>query len=548
MLANFRKEDSSQMPSIIAASVCAALLFAAASPCRAEPTEEVLYAFKGSPDGSTPESGLVADRDGNLYGTTVLGGKSGNGIVYKLTPRGTELTLHSFAGGAGDGASPYGSLIADVEGNLYGTTASGGPYACELPFTGCGSVFKVTSEGVETPLYFFTGNADGGNPFVGLLPARDGTFYGTTLFGGLGYGTIFKVTPGGTESVLYSFKNGADGANPQASLIEDRAGNLYGTTEAGGTQSCFDAGCGVVFKLAPDGTETVLYSFKGPPDGAGPAAPLLTDIAGNFYGTTGIGGKDTGSCVGGGCGTVFELTPGGTETVLHRFKNSPDGFGPGLGPLLADSADNLYGITNAGGTHGAGSVFKLTPGGKESVLYSFTGGADGGSPAAGLIADGAGNLYSTTQSGGTFQNGVIFKLGGTGFVLPFSPFEALLAIELGPKSDSGSFQLFANFTLGRGCNGIDPLRTPVMLQVGTFTTTIPAGSFNGSESGPYYFAGTVNGVDLEVAIEQTGTRQYVFTAAAEKADLKGTENPVPVTLAIVGGDSGTVSVPAAIVD
>jgi len=194
-------------------------------------------------------------------------------------------------------------------------------------------------------------------------------------------------------------------------------------------------------------------------------------------------------------------------------------------------------------------VFKLTLDGKETVLHSFAYSdtivsLDGASPSAGLIADRSGNLYGTTENGGPSGAGTVFKLTDTGFVLPFRHFEPLLAIELGPKPANDSFQIFLSFSLGEGCEWIDPSKEPVTLKIGTFTTTIPAGSFEGSGSGPFYFVGKVHGVDLEVAIERTGTQQYLLTAAAEHANLAGTENPVPVTLTILGGASGTASVSA----
>ena len=245
---------------------------------------------------------------------------------------------------------------------------------------------------------------------------------------------------------------------------------------------------------------------------------------------------------------MFKLTPDGVESVLHAFKGD-DGSNPSAG-VIADSAGNLYGTTVGGGKYGTGTVFKLTPDGKETVLHSFANDTivslDGVGPSAGLIADRSGNLYGTTENGGPSGAGTVFKLTDTSFVLPFRHFEPLVAIEFGPKPANDSFQIFASFSLGQGCEGIDPLKEPVTLKVGTFTTTIPAGSFLGSGSGPFYFVGKVRGVELEVAIERTGTQQYLLTAAAEYANLAGTENPVPITLAFLGGDSGTASVAATI--
>ena len=258
-------------------------------------------------------------------------------------------------------------------------------------------------------------------PRNGLIADSAGNLYGTTSGGGASYkGVVFKLAPDGTETVLHSFPGfPSDGNSPYAGLIADSAGNLYGTTLSRDSVSH----AGVVFKLAPNGTagwtETVLHSFTGfPTDGALPYAGLIADSAGNLYGATTGGGAS-------GQGVVFKLAPDGTETVLHAFTGGSDGAYPGVGPLIADSAGNLYGTTTGGGggpgASGQGVVFKLAPNGTggwtESVLYSFTGGSDGGQPFYGsLIADGAGNLYGTTVGGGASGAGVVFKLSGTGFV------------------------------------------------------------------------------------------------------------------------------------
>ena len=522
---NTTKTLSVRLASAVTAC-CATLMVAAAPSAWAAPTETVLYSFGGSPDGASPYGGLISDSAGNLYGTTVYGG-AGAGTVFKLSPSGTETVLYSFTGGS-DGAYPYAGLIADSAGNLYGTTFGGGAsYA--------GTVFKLSPSGTETVLHSFAWS-DGALPYGGLIADSAGNLYGTTWNGGSGScGTVFKLSPSGTETVLYSFTCGIDGAYPYAGLIADGAGNLYGTTSGGGASYA-----GTAFKLSPSGTETVLYSFTGGTDGGHPYAGLIADGGGNLYGTTGGGGALN-------AGTVFKLSPSGTETVLYSFACSADGASPYAG-LIADSAGNLYGTSLGGCAASNGTVFKVTPSGM-TVLYSFTGGADGALPYAGLIADSAGNLYGTTYSGGTAFVGTVFKLTGTGFVttVPFSAFNATpLGIEFGKNPNTGAFQLVSRFTLGQGSNGINPPTEPVTLQVGTFTTTIPPGSFNGSRSGPFYFAGAVNGIKLQVTIVPTGAQRYLFIAAGEKATLAGTANPVVVTLTI-GNDTGTVSVDAIIV-
>jgi len=357
----------------------------------------VLYSFcpaVNCPDGANPFAGLIIDKKGNLYGTAAGGGADGAGVVFKLAPDGTETVLYSFTVGS-DGFGPTADLIMDSSGNLYSTTENGGA-------DGYGVVFKLAPDGTETVLYSFTGGSDGKYPEAGLIMDSSGNLYSTTLYGGADkygadkYGVVFKLAPDGTETVLYSFTGGSDGEYPQAGLIMDSSGNLYGTTERGGA---YDDG--VVFKLAPGGTETVLYSFTGSDGGAYPYAGLIMGSSGNLYGMTPEGGAYD-------HGVVFKLAPGGTETVLHSFTGGSDGSEPQAG-LIMGRKGNLYGTTYFGGTDGAGVVFKLASDGKETVLHSFTGG-DGVFPSAGLLMDKKGNLYSTTQFGGAYESGVVFTL------------------------------------------------------------------------------------------------------------------------------------------
>jgi uncharacterized repeat protein (TIGR03803 family) len=346
--------------------------------------------------------------------------------------------LHRFRG-PGDGQGPYGGLILDEAGNLYGTTVGGG--------TGYGTVFKLTpnSDGswTESVLYSFTGGEDGDGPIAGLILDEAGNLYGTTQVGGngcdsYGCGVVFKLTPNSdgswTESVLYKFTGGEDGYNIFAGLILDHAGNLYGTAVNGG----IGGGGGVVFKLTPqsDGswTESVLYNFcsiTNCADGEYPYADLIFDAAGNLYGAT-VGGGVLRDCNNGYgyCGVAFRLTPNADgswkEKVLHKFTGGKDGGRPYVG-LIFDQAGNLYGTTAGGGNvncdspYGCGTVFKLSPNAdgswKEKVLHKFTGGKDGNLPSGGLIFDAEGNLYGTTANGGNLSYcvhhagcGVVFKL------------------------------------------------------------------------------------------------------------------------------------------
>ncbi len=321
-------------------------------------SETLLYKFRIA-TGVQPQSGLVRDSSGNFYGTTYAGGAHHNaGTIFELTPSGTETVLHSFANNPGtrrkppDGFAPFASLVFDAQGNLYGTTASGGNYACNAPY-GCGAVFKLTPSGTETLLYKFNGQTDGAFPIAPLIFDQAGNLYGTTVGGGSGdCGVVFKLTPAGTETVLYRFTCGADGGIPYG-LIFDTNGNLYGTTADGGiSNSQCPRGCGVVFKLTQSGTETVLYSFTGGPDGSGPGGSLVSDNSGRLYGAAYSGGDFN-------CGTLFGLTPAGSFAVLHTF-TCGDGAGPN-GSLILDNQGNLYGTTGYGGAYSFGTVFKLTP-------------------------------------------------------------------------------------------------------------------------------------------------------------------------------------------
>lgn len=260
-------------------------------------------------------------------------------------------------------------------------------------------------------LYNFSGGNDGGNPSAGVILDQEGTLYGTAAVDGAdGAGTVFKLSKDGQESVLYNFTGTSDGGLPNASLLRDPAGNLYGVTVIGGYLECKDltGGCGVVFKVDANGTESTLHIFRGHPyDGAGPYAPVIRDGNGNLYGTTPYGGELE-------LGTVYKISESGEETILHNFKGGSDGTQP-FGGLVADAKGNLYGTTYEGGFHNSGTVFKLSPDGKKkSVLYNFTGGADGAYPYTSLVLDAQGNLYGTTIGGGAKGYGAVFKVTRSG--------------------------------------------------------------------------------------------------------------------------------------
>ena len=387
-------------------------------------TETTLYTFCSLPnctDGTIPGANLLWNAQGNLYGVAQGGGgNNAGGVVFELNPGGAETLIYSFTA-INQGLGPNGGLVQDSAGNLYGTTVGGGhdKKPCKK-LAGCGLVYKLTN-GNETVLYNFLGTTDGDEPNGTLVIDNQGNLYGTTYAGGDGSGTpagtIFKVTSTGTETVLHRFGDvAADGKFPNAGVVMDKKGNLYGTTIYGGIDGNYGPGlichnkCGVVFELTAAGVEKVLYAFAGSEkrDGAAPFAGLIMDSKGNLYGTTFAGGLY-------GQGTVFKLTPTGQETVLYSFGLPPDGGFP-VGRLVLDAQGNLYGATAFGGAHAQGTVFKLTPSHQEKTLYDFTGGADGGQPLDGLAIDPQGNLYGSTFIGGNFSPqcivgcGVVFKV------------------------------------------------------------------------------------------------------------------------------------------
>lgn len=332
-------------------------------------------------------------------------------LAIALPARAQLKVLHSFNGA--DGSEPSSPLILDSRGNLYGTTVDGGDAQQ-------GTVFKLAPDGTESVVYSFHGS-DGSWP-VGLILARDGNFYGATRLGGPGgfegNGTVFKLTPEGVETVLYSFSGQADGREPMAGVVMDAQGNLYGTTYYGGDAAC--GSCGVVFKVAPDGTETVVHAFTGKGDGANSTAGLVFDGAGNLYGTTTYGGKK-------GWGMIFELAPDGTETILYNFVNTGDGANPD-NTLVFDQQGNLYGTTVPllSSPTPYGTVFKFTPSsGTLTTLYAFGDGNNGAYPYGPLTLDGHASLYGTTFEGlnGHSYHGTVFRLTPKGKLKTLHHFE-----------------------------------------------------------------------------------------------------------------------------
>jgi uncharacterized repeat protein (TIGR03803 family) len=350
-------------------------------------TFTTLYKFGA---GGNPEAGLVQGADGNLYGTTFgyLGKR--NGTIFKITPSGTFTALN----GGGEFAA---ALIQGTDGNLYGTMFAGGS-------PGNGTVFKISPSGTVTTLYSFGFPPSASFPRAALLKGTDGNFYGTTYYGGTnsciyggtnyGCGTIFKITPSGTLTTLYSFcskSDCADGQAPDAPLLEGTDGSFYGTTYYGGKTAC-SGGCGTIFKITTTGSLTTLHSFHSS-DGANPAAGLILAKDGNFYGTTYDGRS---SACSSGCGTIFKITTAGTLKTLHSF-DSTDGANP-IAPLIQASDGNFYGTTGSGGANFRGTIFKVTTSGTLTTLHGFDG-TDGSMPTA-LVQGTNGIFYGTTEFGG----------------------------------------------------------------------------------------------------------------------------------------------------
>ncbi len=381
------------------------LLCVAAIPLTAQ-TYTTIATFNVT-NGAGPYYGsLVQGRDGNLYGTAYAGGANLGGTVFKMTPSGTLTTTYSFCAqpNCADGETPVAGLVLGTDGNFYGTTNFGGNTSCAFP-QGCGIVFKVTPAGKLTTLFTFTNNGgiNGDGPTGGLVQ-NNGAFYGTTGVMG-GDGTVYKITPSGTLTTVHYFGPQPDGLWPIAGPALGTDGNLYGTTYGGGASPNCNDGCGAVYKMTPKGKTIILHSFDFT-DGTQPVGGVVQAADGNLYGTTGLGGANQNPCtffvLSEYCGTVFQLTSTGVLTTLYNFCSVEiclDGAAP-FGTLIQATDGNLYGTTNQGGTIGYGVLFQITTSGSFRVLHNFDR-DNGGFPLAGLMQATNGKLYGTTASGGT---------------------------------------------------------------------------------------------------------------------------------------------------
>ena len=370
----------------------------------------VLHSFRGDADGAYPYTGLALDSAGHLYGTTYSGGSGRRGTVFSINTSGSGFTtLYNFAGGS-DGAGPSSRLTLRPDGTLWGSTSSGGAGSCSLSngYRGCGTIFKVSPGHGTSILYRFSGT-NGSYPQGDLTFDSAGTVYGTAADGGTyGWGLIYSLVSSGgtfTQDILYQVRNNGDGQFPMGGVIFDHYGNLYGIMSGGGRSNR-----GVVYQLARSGSgwqENTIhtFTFQGE-DGAQPNGGLISDAAGNIYGTT--------VHLPGAGGSAFELSaaPGPWEdNMVSSFSG-----GINLGPydkLTMDSAGDLYGTTFADGRYGYGSVFKLTRvsgGWSYHSLHDFTGGSDGGNPKSALVFDSRGAIYGTASGGGQYHMGVVFKI------------------------------------------------------------------------------------------------------------------------------------------
>ncbi|MGA2373126.1 MAG: choice-of-anchor tandem repeat GloVer-containing protein [Candidatus Korobacteraceae bacterium] len=453
---------------------CLVFLFCAATaiPSAAQ-TLTTLYSFcsqQNCADGGNPNATLVQAKDGNFYGTTISGGTGqycpfgGCGTVYRITPGGVLTTLYNFCShsNCADGLVPQAALVQGTDGNFYGTTSGGGASQNCTVRNGCGTVFKITMSGALTTLYSFCSQpncSDGSLPLAGMVQASDGNYYGTTSEGGSstfysgGAGTVFRITPTGSLTTLYEFCSQTkctDGLFPSATMVQAVDGDLYGTTTQGGANYT----AGEVFKITLSGSLTRLYSFCSQPDCTDGYLPngLIQGSDGDFYGTTGSGGINNGL----DAGTVFKVTPTGTLTTLYSFcPQYPCVDGAMSGAALVQATDgNFYGTTYEGGAYnfnncvvGCGTAFKIAPSGALTTLYSFCSlpdCTDGNSPVTALVQATNGNLYGTTSSGGA--NGG----GGTVFRL------------LGPNPAP------LQFVAAMPCRLVDTRQTGTPIQGGTW--------------------------------------------------------------------------------
>jgi uncharacterized repeat protein (TIGR03803 family) len=439
------------------------------------------------------------------------------------SPAQTFTTLANFdlTNGAGPNAGP----VQGTDGNVYGITGLGGASNnCTL---GCGTVFKIIPSGIPstvTTLHSFNGTD--GSFATGLVQGTDGNFYGTTANGGSsnnctdGCGTVFKITARGALTTLHSF-NGSDGSGPYSGLVEGTDGNFYGTTDYGGSSNNCTLGCGTVFKITSKGALTTLYNFcskSNCADGSSPQAGLIQATDGNFYGTTFSGGILSG-------GTVFRMTGKGALTTLYNFcskSNCADGSSP-YAALIQGIDGNVYGTTEGGGTNYNGTVFRMTAKGALTTLHSFDN-ADGYSP-SGLVQGTDGNLYGTTQGGGAIAFGTVFQITTNGTLTTLHSFDDSDGADPQSAPVQATNGMFFGTTFFAGDGGFGSVYTLAM-GLGPFVRTNPTSGNVGTKV-------TILGNNLADATSVT----FNGTEATFKASGTYITTTVPT-----GANTGTVEV------
>jgi uncharacterized repeat protein (TIGR03803 family) len=458
-------------------------------------TLTVLHAFHYPEDeeGGEPSAALLEAADGSFYGTTTKGGLcTFCGTIFRLCSDGTFQVVYAFQQGSDAGTQPVAPLVQAIDGNFYGTTW--------LPR---GAVFQLTGDGDFTVLHTFAGDWDGAAPQSAVVQTSDGAFYGTAGVGGpAGTGTVFRVTADGTFDVIYAFPGSQEGASPSA-LIRGADGNFYGTAQSGGT---FNAG--TVFQMTPDGSTTSLHSFRESTDGAGPST-IIQGTDGTFYGLTTSGGVA-------GAGTFFHLTPDGNFTILQAFAGDPL-YSQALAStgLLQAVNGSIYGATSRGGDYGRGALFQWTPEGTFTLLYSFSGAADGRQPVT-LLQASDGNLYGTTYWGGAINSGTLFCLTSDGTLITLQDLDIRpLSHGLIQASDSNLYITSGTDVLRRTLDGV----VTVVHTFGGYEGYAPHGLVQAADRNLYgtaYYGGS-NGTAFRMTLNGTLVVLHAFSYPDEWA-------------------------------
>ncbi len=490
-------------------------------------TFTVLRHLNGSTDGGYSQGDLIQAKDGNFYGMCYGGGTYANGTIFKITPSGTFTVLRALSAGK-DGGYPYGNLFQNSDGVLYGLMRSGGA-------NGAGVVFKITTAGAYTVLHSFVNATEGGTPSGSLIRGNDGNLYGMTSAGGaFGWGTAFKVTTGGAVTVLTNFNGASFGNTPYETLVKGKDSAYYGTTSSAGAY-----GYGTIFKIC-GGKTSVLHSFNRSIDGGVPKGSLILASDGNFYGMTAEGSSK-------GYGTIFKITQSGNYSVLHEF-NSPTEGSNAQGSLVQGTDKNLYGMTNAGGPNGTGTIFKITLTGTFTVLHSFVYASEGANPEGSLIQAKDGNFYGMTTnsprafkitSGGTFTVLHTFNSNTEGITTVGSFVQGIDANFYATASTGGTYGSGTIFkmtssgtvTVLKHLNGTTDGKTPKgnLLQA-------PDGNFYGMT---YYGGTNTVGVIFKIKPAGTFTVLHNFDMAEDGGNPFGSLILAPVNKLVANAQSIT---------